>query len=156
MKGDDIKKQPLELHQDLGEDVLLQWSAVYTLTEHWQADMKFFNDELNFLNILVDKYLLKLAEEGHISTIAPLAMALTKLEVNNRELDQKIEKHKLHIQEVIENPFSHNSQAVKDEHIALESELYDFVDIFRITKKEIFDSTEQILKSEKAKHLLTS
>lgn len=144
----------LELQADPSR--LQSWEAMFALAGHWQSDLKFFNDELSFLNTLIDKYLVKLVEEDNASKIAPLTLALSKLEVKSRALGQKVGKHLQHIQELVENPFSHDSQTSKDAHLTLESELRDFVKEFRVTKLEIFSSTEQVLKSTKARHLLTS
>jgi hypothetical protein len=150
------RKTLLDLHPGSKEDLFQSWTSLFVLTKHWLSDMKFFRTELNFLTLLVDRYLLKLVEEANVSKIVPLTLALSKLEVRSHELGQKIMKHLQHFQELIENPFSHDSQSARDEHLALETELIDFVKDFRITKAEIFSSTEPILKSEKAKHLLTS
>jgi hypothetical protein len=154
-RKDNEQKTVLDLHPGSKEDLFQSWTALFVLTKHWLSDMKFFRSELNFLNTLIDRYLLKLVEEDNVSTIAPLALALSRLESRSHELGQKIMKHLQHIQELIEDPFSHDSQTAKDEHLALENELVDFVKNFRITKAEIFTSAEHVLKSEKAKHLLT-
>jgi hypothetical protein len=148
------QKSILELHADSPESVSASWTALHALTEHWQSDLKFFEDELNFLNIVTDKYLLKLIEEDNVSRIAPLSMALANLEKRNRALTEKVLKHLQHIRESIQNSVSQDEQAFKDAHVELENDLIDFVKVFRITKKEIFDSAEQVLKSEKAKRLL--
>jgi len=149
------KKSTLDIHRGSREELNQSWIELYALTEHWQSDLKFFQDELNFLNMLIDKYLIKLIEEDNVSRISPLTLALSRLDSRSRSMAGKVTKHLQHLQELMENPFSHDSQHAKDEHLALESDLIDFVKDFRFTKGEIFSSTEQTLKSEKAKHLLT-
>lgn len=145
----------MDVHHGSKEELNQSWMELYVLTGHWQSDLKFFQDELRFLNILIDKYLVKLIEEDNVSKVTPLTLALSRLEARNREIGASVTKHLRHIQELIENPFSNDSQHTKDEHLTLEGALVDFVKDFRLTKREIFVSTEQILKSEKAKHLLT-
>jgi hypothetical protein len=147
-------KSSLDLPTDTRRDLVQSWPELFSLTEHWQSDMKFFRDELNFLNILIDKHLIKLVEEDNVSTIAPLAITLSKFEKRSVALDQRIAKHLQHIQGLIENPFSHDSRTSQDEHLELEKDLVDFVKEFRIIKSEIFSVVERALKSEKAKRLL--
>ena len=83
----------MERQHDPKQGTLQSWTELFVLTEHWQSDMRFFHDELNFLNTLIDKYLIKLIEEDNVSRIAPLTLALTKLEARSRALDQKIVGH---------------------------------------------------------------
>jgi hypothetical protein len=147
------KKLVLELHQD-SNDPFQSWPGLYALTEHWQSDVKFFQDELRFINTLVDRYLLKLIEEDTFSRIEPLALALLRLEKRSNDLEDRITIHLEHIRELLESPFSHDSQTYKDEHLTLENDLMDFVKDFRFAKGEIFKSTEQVLKTDKSKHLL--
>jgi hypothetical protein len=154
-KGNSRAKSASELRPGSKDEDQQAWSELYILTEHWQSDIKFFHYELNFLNILVDKYFTRLmAEEENVSKVKPVAMKLSRIEDRERELDQKITKHLQHIQELMENPSSDNSQKFRDEHVELEIELANFLKDFRATKSEVFGLTEQVLKSEKAKHLL--
>jgi hypothetical protein len=149
------KKSVLDVHHGSTEELNQSWTELYILTEHWQSDLKFFQDELSFLNILIDKYLIKFIEEDNVSKITPLTLALSRLEARNRMIGERAIKHLQYIRELMENHFSRDSQNARDEHLSLENDLVDFVKDFRFAKGEIFSSTEQILKSEKAKHLLT-
>jgi len=151
------QKSASELQPGSKEEYQETWSKLYILTEHWQSDVKFFHYELNFLNTLVDKYFTQLtAEAENIGKVRPVALTLSKIEARARALDQKITKHLQHIRELMENPFSPNSPEFKDEHGQLELELAIFLKDFRATKSEVFALTEQVLKSEKAKHLLSA
>jgi hypothetical protein len=154
-KNENQKKIILDVHHGSTAELNYSWSELYALTEHWLSDLKFFQDEISFLNILIDKYLLKLIEEDNVSKISPSTMALSRLEARSSKMVQRVGKHLKHIEGLMENSFSHDSQNIKDEHLSLERDLIDFVKDFRYAKEEIFRSTEQTLRSEKAKHLLT-
>lgn len=153
-KGLNKKRSALDVHHSSREELNQSWTELYVLTEHWQSDLKFFHDELNFLNILIDKYIIKLIEEDNISKISPLTLALSRLDARSRSMAERLKRHLRNIREVMENPFSDDSQNTSRENLALENDLIDFVKDFRFTKREIFNSTEQTLRSEKAKHLL--
>lgn len=42
------------------------WQEMYIITERWQSDLAFFNDELSFFRKLINKYLLWLVDEKNI------------------------------------------------------------------------------------------
>ena len=57
--------------------------------------------------------------------------------------------------EVMENPFSHDENKVKDEHLIIEDEFAEFIKKFKLLKREIFATTEHVIEDEKGRHLLT-
>jgi len=150
---DNQKKSVLELSsKDKNPDA--SWSEFYVLAEHWQSDMMFFQDELQFLSTLIDKYFMRLTEEENISKTKPLTKTLSGMVTHGQHLAHKILEHSKHLQELMQNPFPYDSQIVKDEHAELEKDLNNFVRALRAVKRETFELTEQVLRTEKAKHLL--
>lgn len=130
------------------------WESFYVLAQHWKSDLKFYNDELRFLKSLIDKYFIWLLEDKNIKNTRIVANKLTQLNKRCSELDQKVRNHKKHLAALIENPFPHNAQEYKDEHLTLESSLSEFLKDFRKAKNEVFRLTKQVIESEKANHLL--
>lgn len=128
---------------------------LYILTEHWQADVRFYKDELRFLRDLVDKYFMWLIEKEHIDNLQEKAGRLLNADKQCDELAQKITKHLTHLNELQQNAFSHDEQQFRNEHGKLEDEIADFAKLFRDLKKDVFKITEEVLESEKLKHLLT-
>jgi hypothetical protein len=130
------------------------WENWQLLSEHWHADLKFFEDEIRFLHNLISKYFMWLMEEKNIGMTRRIAKGLSELEVKRQKLEQDVVLHQQHYRSLIENPFAQDSRKFKNEHAKLESNVADFVTRFKALKRETFELTEQVLESEKVKHLL--
>ena len=130
------------------------WSALYILAEHWQSDLKFFGDELRFLKELIGKYFISLIEVDHIDHTKQLVDELLDLEKKRKRLEKDIGEHLHQLTKLVESQFLQDTQGYKERHGKLEAGMSEFLKDFRKVKKELFHVTEQIMKSEKAKHLL--
>lgn len=131
-----------------------QWEALFVLAEHWQADLKFYADESRFLRSLIDKYFMWLIDEKYIDETKKMALKLMKLEEQRLLVEQSVAYHLKHLGSLIQNPFPYDAQTIADEHAKLERSLAGFLKDFRLLKKEVFLLTEQVIESEKVKHLL--
>lgn len=130
------------------------WSALYILAEHWQADLKFSEDELRFLKELIGKYFISLIEVEHIDHTKQLVDGLLDLEKKRKRLEKDIGEHLHQLTKLVDSQFLQDTQGYKERHSKLDTEMFEFLKDFRRVKKELFHVTEQIMKSEKAKHLL--
>lgn len=132
----------------------VQWRQFYLLTEHWVSDLKFHRDEIRFLNHLIHKYILWLTRFEEVEMVRNAEEMLAKVQIECLELLRKTEVHLTHLANLKENPFSHDSQSVLDEHGTLEQALADFAKHFRNAKQEAFMVTENLTDSpEVAEHL---
>lgn len=131
------------------------WEDLYLLTEHWKSDIEFYRDESRFLRTLVDKYFIWLIEDGNIQMVQLLSNKLSKIITQKKAIYDKLNKHLNHLEELIENPFSHDSTKFRNEHSKLEDEFTVFVKNFKVIKKEIFAMTKHVIEDEKLHHLLT-
>jgi hypothetical protein len=125
-----------------------EWSKLYILAEHWQSDLKFFRDELRFLNRIIKRFLLWLNEDENILSTRSLINRITDTENHRRTLDEHVAKHMLHIRELMENPFVYDETRVEDEHLAMEKEFSGFVKNFRTLKSDVFKEAEHVIERE--------
>jgi hypothetical protein len=130
------------------------WQELYVLTEHWQSELAYYQDELRFLRMLIDNNLKLLIEDEGIKKVQEVALKLSEIETQKLNLEQNTNKHLNHLQDFIKNSSSKDSREFRDEHEYLEIELTGFVKNFRSLKKNIFKLSEQVMQTEKAKHLL--
>jgi hypothetical protein len=130
------------------------WPSYHAVAKHWKSDVEFFEDELNFFRLLIDKHLTLLIQPENIEHTRAMVTDVTKLENERTQLDQAIDDHIQHIVLLVENPFAQNAQECKSEHEKLESSVASFVKKFRTVKMEVFKLTERIIHSEKAKRLI--
>jgi hypothetical protein len=133
-----------------------EWQELHVLTTHWQSDMIFFDDELRFINLLFDKYFSALIDKENIENTKIVAGKLAEVKSRHDTLGQRITKHLQHIEELMINPFAQDASAFRHEHATLEDDLAAFVKSFREVKHELFQLTERIARTEKAKHLISN
>lgn len=131
-----------------------EWVGLFILAEHWQSDLKFYAHESQFLRSLIDKYFMWLIDEKYINSTKKLAARLMKIEKRRSQMENSVAEHLKHLANLIQNPFPYDAQTFRDEHSGLEILLTAYLKDFRIIKKEIFLLTEQVIESEKVKHLL--
>lgn len=130
------------------------WQQMFILSEHWQSDIAFYDDEIRFLRKVIDGHFSNLVDDKNLPNTRKVTMELINLDKHRFVISQKTDDHLKHLANLLENPFSHNAQTVKDAHAETESMIAGFVKRFRIIKKKIFAIVEQIERSEKGKHLL--
>jgi hypothetical protein len=132
-----------------------EWQELHVLTSHWQSDMAFFEDELRFIDVLLDKYFNALIDPENMDATKSIAANLTNLKSNRELMTARIAEHLHHIKTLMTNSSSQDAAAFREEHVRLEDDLTDFVKTFRAVKREIFNLTERIARTEKLKHLIS-
>lgn len=128
--------------------------GLYAVTQHWQSDVKFFEDELNFFRLLIDKHLLLLIDPKNIETTRSMVSQVFDLEKERTTLEERITLHTQHLTDLVENPFVQNLQDYKEEHAKLEIDFPVFVKKFRTVKSAVFKITENVIHSDKVKRMI--
>lgn len=123
------------------------WEQLYALTRHWISDLQFFKDDLNFLNKLIDKYLIWITKDENMKAVSLILADLRKTRNTCADLIQKTEKHLQQLANMAEEE-NEASRIFRLEHIHLENEISAFVKDFRNNRKETFKITEHILNTE--------
>jgi hypothetical protein len=132
-----------------------EWEELHVLTSHWQSDIAFFEDELRFIDVLFDKYFNSLIDPENIVRTKAIATSLSQLNSGRENLTSRIAGHLHHIKELMTNTSTQDAATFRQEHSRLEDDLTEFVKSFRTVKQEIFQLTEGIVRTEKAKHLIS-
>ncbi len=128
--------------------------SLYAITQHWYSDVKFFEDELNFFGLLIDKNLLLLIDPKNIEQTRAMVSLVSTLEKDRVLLEESITLHKQHIADLIENPFVQSVHNYREDHARLENKFTTFVKQFRNIKSEVFKITERAIRSEKVKRVI--
>lgn len=130
------------------------WSLLYPVVEHWRSDFKFFEDELNFFRLLIDKHLSLLIDAKNIEHTRTMVGDVTNLEEERVRLSTLLADHAHGMASLAENPFIQNAKGCKNDHVKLESEVAEFAKKFRAVKGEVFKITEQAIHSDKARRMI--
>lgn len=132
------------------------WEELYVLTEHWKSEMDFFKDEIHFLSDLIQNYLLIISKDNGSNNIASLSYNLYNLKRETYEIFKKIKTHMNQLEELIENPYSHDEQNSRDQHEEMEKQITTYEKHSREFKKDVFAMSKQAIKNRKIKQLLTA
>ncbi len=124
------------------------WRKLYALTNYWNSELLFYKDDLQFLKDLIDTYGIWLCNDELIIELTTVENRLIKTKKICIALLIMVNKHKSQLADLIYNPFKYDSFRFRKEHEILEDKLSDFLKDFREDKKEVFNLTKQILKSE--------
>lgn len=124
------------------------WEELYILTKHWKSDLLFYKDDLNFLNNLIDKYLIWISNEKNSESVRKISNGVLETSKKCNDLLQGIDKHLTDLANLIEAPFKYDTQQFRTEHQQLEDDITNFVKTFRTNRKEVFEVTEHIIESE--------
>lgn len=125
-----------------------EYRELYILTEHWQSDLQFYKDDLQFLYHLIDKYFIWLINEENLGEMRNLSSGLSETGINCDRLLEKTSKHLTHLAELIDDPFKYDSHKFRSEHEELENEIASFIKKFRKIKKETFADMEPVIEKE--------
>jgi hypothetical protein len=132
-----------------------EWQELHVHTSHWQSDMSFFGDELRFIDTLFDKYFTAFIEGDNMQKTKLAASKVSHVQSDHKKLAEHIADHLRSIEDLIKNPSVENASALRVGHTSLEEDIAEFSKAFKELKREVFDLTERIAKSEKAKHLIS-
>jgi hypothetical protein len=130
------------------------WEELYVLTKHWKSDLIFYQQDLNFLHKLLNKYFIWISKKENLDSVKAIGQSILKDKKNGKELKKRVQEHLTHIAQTIDDPFKHDSRIFRDEHQVLEDDIAKFYKTVRKNRKQVFSVTEHIVDSESLEHLL--
>lgn len=146
----------LELRMRPKNNYILEtdWDELYVLTEHWMSDLYFYADDLKFFRHLIDKYFIWINQQEHQKEVERILHAVIELTDKAQDLLKKTEEHKGHIKDIIEEPFTYDSQKFREEHQKLEDEISNFIKGCRNQRKEVFSVIEHVVDKERLQEII--
>lgn len=124
------------------------WEELYILTKHWKSDLLFYSDDLNFLDNLIDKYLIWISNKKDSESVRNIDNSILETAKKCTDLLQKVDTHLIHLANLMEDPFKYDSHLFRVEHQQLEDEITNFVKAFRNNRKEVFEVTKMVIDSD--------
>lgn len=124
------------------------WEELYILTKHWKSDLLFYRDDLNFLDNLIDKYLIWISNKKDSEAVRNIDNSILKTAKKCTDLLHRIDKHLKHLENLMEDPFKYDSHQFRAEHQQLEDDITNFVKALRTNRKEVFEVTKMVIDSD--------
>ncbi len=131
-----------------------KWEQLYVLTGHWKSDLDFYQEDLQFLYHLVDKYMLWITKQENLEVVKEIKINTFELKKRCQDLLNRVMTQRRQLGLLVEDPNKTDASAVIREQDLLESEMALFVKEFRAIRKETFKITEYVIDSEALPSLL--
>jgi len=132
-------------------------NQMYVRTEHWISDYEFFEDEVNFLINLMDKYFVGaiLSDAGKNENLKGVVDRLLQLEESRKNIAALNKENLTYLARLIQNKEIFDPEECRDRQSDLESDHLDFLRRYRSIKKEVFRLAEELLQSSRSKKLIS-
>ena len=137
--------------------VMGYWESadIETLHHHtlrWLSQVKFWIDELQFMQNLLDKHFLYFFDKKRADAITPLSIQLgTTSQTELAKIQRAVQLHEVRLASFIKSPTRHEEMTYRAEQAKIEKEMQDYEVAFRHVKSELFKIAEEVLKEEKMK-----
>ena len=132
------------------------WEELYHLTQYWQSEMDFYSDEMHFLYKLINQFFAQLLEHENIRSLQLMIKKIAETEIVVQDIQKSISSHLSQFKTLIHDSSDQQVDSIRGDHAELENRVSNLESHFKNMKKEIFELTEEVMKNEKLKHLLTT
>jgi hypothetical protein len=140
----------------LSENFEKELKQMYVRTEHWILDYDFFEDEVNFLINLLDKYFVGvvLADAEKNEKLVDIAGRLIKLDQSRNAIADLNKKNLKYLTRLIQNKEFFDPEEFRDRQSGLERNHIDFWRKYRSVKKDVFQLAEGLIRSSRSRKLI--
>ena len=132
------------------------WEKMYMRAEDWQQDLAFFKEEFGFLHNLIGGYIVWVGNEDDMPQIQTVVKRLNKLQDVQGDLNQKLTRQMVTLEELLNKSYKGSQWQVKEENAELSKLLKDFTKDIRALKKDIHTVTKIVTDSKKFRQLKKS
>ena len=133
--------------------LVTKWDKLFVLTQHWISDLRFYQDDLRFFKQLIKRYFIWINTDKHQREVEIILNAVNKLAHKAEDLIKKTSGHLGHIKDIIDEPFTHDSQKFREEHQDLEYEIAVFVKTCRDQRDQVFSVIEHVVDKERLQEM---
>ena len=128
----------------------INFESLYGITEQWASDLLFYNDELRFLNHILDRYFSDMVALENLDEIRESTIRLQDLRNDCDKISEDIKIHFGELTKCIDHP-ELAPKSIQGNHDRLGKEYLEFVEKSKRIKREFFTITEHVLAAKKEK-----
>jgi hypothetical protein len=124
------------------------FAQLHALTTHWKSDLEFQQFELRFFLNLMNGYFIWLKQDESALQIDHLADRIRESVAGVTHLQHLVDRHLRHLEELMENAFSHDERLFREEHTQLEDDLAACTKALRELKTMIIQHARDVEDQE--------
>ncbi len=129
-------------------------STAYVLAEHWKSDLEFYNDELDFLTVLINKNFMYLIDKKEYPHTKKIVVRLKESVDVCEELLQETATYMANLRFLLAEEMKIMDFDQQKDHVKLEAKIALLVRTCRSVKQEVFTLAKKVMEQEKMKRLI--
>lgn len=124
---------------------------LYNECKAWLSRIDLCLDDLKITQNIFDQYFSDMTTVHKLGELNLIKKGLTDLLNKLNNIQGTISKQERQVFEIIENEFSHDEQAFRDQHEKLKGTVETLEKEMKEIKKSVFNFTEEVMKKKKKK-----
>ncbi len=129
------------------------WQDLYILIEKWKHTIEFKEQEIEFLERLIETYFIKLLLQENLDDLIVLQGDLRNVRIQAKRLLLRTQTHMTHIIDLLDSSIALDEEAFRTELAVLEDHSTDFIDVVKQLCFTVFKLTKSVLDKDKPKFI---
>ncbi|WP_299535898.1 hypothetical protein [Ulvibacterium sp.] len=126
----------------------MDWQKLYWEADKWVSHLSFYEDELRFLEKLLDRYFEDMVQHQNLDEIREEVIRLQDLKYSCAKLLANMRKHRYQLALGIDKKDA-KPNMTQQAHVRLQKSFQGFTLGFTTTKKEIQNMTKELMENSK-------
>jgi len=129
------------------------WEELYLLTESWKNDFELYLLEIQFLEQLIETYLVKLLIYENFDIIKELQLESKELKNRGKNMLKHLRNHLLWIIEIIDESYYEKNHVLRGQQESFEEDISCFAESLKIIRYIIYGKLKDILEQQQPKFI---
>jgi hypothetical protein len=142
------------MNEQLNPEISTELQKFYLQNKQWLSDVLFLEDETRFFQKIFDRVFSENVMGDHLPEIQILSAGLYRLEERRNHLKDQIFNQQHLLESMLEDHRITTGLDLVDENTRIIDEIKNLFISDRLIKNELFAMVEQLIRKEKAGHLL--
>lgn len=130
----------------------VELTRLYELSKRHLLELMFFDDELKFLKLLLEKYFGADLHDSYFNKISMISSKLTEISLIRNNINTDALQHQGNLEAYFKAKLVHNSYFYEMESDRISQEIHDIEHQFRKVKSEIFQLFKTALEKAPTKN----
>jgi hypothetical protein len=125
----------------------------YLISKRWISDLELFNQDLNFLQKLVERCYSQLKKLEMSESLLEMKLNVLNLQTQSIEIERKVLHHLTLLKPLINNGHHNYEISLIETHNLLEREISGLLQTFKSVKQRVFKLTSERIKAVNSKNI---